>query len=234
MLSRIHQRLGTAGFVIAIVALIVALGGAAYAALPGLNSKQKKEVKKIAKKEVKKIAKKLVKAGPAGPAGAKGDAGATGATGASGPTGAAGPTGAIGPEGPAGPTETRLPPGKTIKGLWQFQVNQSTDKLGLLTVSFPLRVEPGPSPVYMAPKAPPTEECPGNEDEPEAKKGFLCLYAKVTVGTENVPVSLSANSTLGFLAKWKLESTADLAFAYGTYAVTAPCLKDEEGNEIPC
>ncbi len=226
MFSRIHQRLGSAGFAIAIVALILALGGAAYAALPGLNSKQKKEVKKIAKG--------LVKAGPEGPAGAKGDAGAAGATGASGPTGAAGPTGASGPEGPAGPTETRLPPGKTIKGLWQFQVNQNKLELGLLNVAFPLRVEPGPNFVYMAPKAPPTANCPGNEDEPEAKKGFLCLYAKVTVGTKSVPFSLPADPALGIEAEWQLESTADLAFAYGSYAVTAPCLKDEEGNEIPC
>ena len=49
MIERIHQKLGTAGFVIAIVALIAALGGTALAAAK-LNGTQKKEVEKIAKK----------------------------------------------------------------------------------------------------------------------------------------------------------------------------------------
>jgi hypothetical protein len=48
MISRIHSKLGTAGLVVALVALVVALTGVAFAA-SGLNSKQKKEVKKIAK-----------------------------------------------------------------------------------------------------------------------------------------------------------------------------------------
>ena len=47
MISRIHSKLGTAGFIVAIVALVAALGVALAAS--GLNSKQKKEVKKIAK-----------------------------------------------------------------------------------------------------------------------------------------------------------------------------------------
>ncbi|MBA3867401.1 MAG: hypothetical protein H0X42_13840 [Solirubrobacterales bacterium] len=50
-ISRIHQKLGTAGFIISIVALVAALGGGAYAASGGLSGKQKKEVEKIAKKD---------------------------------------------------------------------------------------------------------------------------------------------------------------------------------------
>ena len=53
MLTRIHRKLGTAGFVISIVALVAALGGGAYAASGGLTGKQKKEVEKIAKKYAK-------------------------------------------------------------------------------------------------------------------------------------------------------------------------------------
>jgi hypothetical protein len=101
-------------------------------------------------------------------------------------------------------------------------------------VAFPLQVIPAPTYQYMKPKAAPTENCPGNEDEPQAKKGFLCLYAKNTSGTEGDPIPRSLQPNLGIEAKWEIESTADLAFAYGTYAVTAPCLEDEEGNEIPC
>ena len=44
MFSKLHERLGTAGFVVAIVALVAALAGTAFAAA-GLNGKQKKEVK---------------------------------------------------------------------------------------------------------------------------------------------------------------------------------------------
>lgn len=101
MISRIHQKLGTAGFIISIVALVAALGGGAYAAKGGLTGKQKKEVQKIAKKEAKKYARRGP-AGPAGPSGAKGDKGDTGATGsvgATGPTGATGATGGTGTNG---------------------------------------------------------------------------------------------------------------------------------------
>jgi hypothetical protein len=48
MLRRVHQKLGTAGFVISIVALVAALGGGAYAASGSLSGKQKQEVSKIA------------------------------------------------------------------------------------------------------------------------------------------------------------------------------------------
>jgi hypothetical protein len=85
MISKLHDRLGTAGFVVAIVALVAALGGAAWAA-GGLTKQQEKQVVKIAKK----YAGKQGPQGPAGPAGSqgptgpKGDAGAAGSAGASG------------------------------------------------------------------------------------------------------------------------------------------------------
>ncbi|HET9153908.1 MAG TPA: hypothetical protein VFN85_07310 [Solirubrobacterales bacterium] len=235
MFSRIHQKLGTAGFVIAIVALIVALGGAAYAALPGLNSKEKKEVKKIAKKEVKKITKSLVKTGapgPAGPAGAKGDAGVKGDTGATGGTGAEGPQG---PEGPPGPTKTTLPPGKTESGLWQFQTNGSSLGVGIMAIDFPLRVESTPTSEFMPVGAPPNKNCPGNGEEPQAARGYLCIYARTVSNLEGSPKAhLEPDPRLGRQAEWALETNSEFAFAYGTYAVTARCPKDEEGHEIEC
>jgi hypothetical protein len=89
MFHRIHQKLGTAGFIISIVALVAALGGGAYAASGGLNGKQKKEVEKIAKK----YAGKPGAAGAAGPAGAKGDAGPKGEAGTAGTAGGSGAAG---------------------------------------------------------------------------------------------------------------------------------------------
>jgi len=88
MFSKLHERLGTAGFVIAVVALIAALAGTAFAAV-GLNSKQKKEVKKIAKQ----FAGAQGPVGPAGPAGAKGDKGDKGDTGNAGAPGSPGSPG---------------------------------------------------------------------------------------------------------------------------------------------
>jgi hypothetical protein len=86
LISRIHQKLGTAGFVISIVALVAALGGGAYAAQASLTGKQKKEVEKIAKKYAGKPGAKG-SAGPAGAPGAKGDTGAKGDQGAPGSNG---------------------------------------------------------------------------------------------------------------------------------------------------
>jgi hypothetical protein len=93
MFNRIHQKLGTAGFIISIVALVAALGGGAYAASGGLNGKQKKEVEKIAKKYAGKPGANGA-TGPAGAAGAKGDAGAAGAAGTAGAGGSPGSPGA--------------------------------------------------------------------------------------------------------------------------------------------
>jgi hypothetical protein len=92
-MSHIHKKLGTAGFIISIVALVAALGGGAYAASGGLTGKQKKEVTKIAQTEAKKYAGKpgvTGPQGPAGPAGAKGDTGGKGDNGAAGAAGVAG------------------------------------------------------------------------------------------------------------------------------------------------
>lgn len=88
MISKLHNKLGTAGLVIAVVALVAALAGTAFAAA-GLNVTQKKEVKTIAKQYAGKDGKK----GPAGPAGAQGTPGAPGSPGAKGDQGEPGKDG---------------------------------------------------------------------------------------------------------------------------------------------
>jgi hypothetical protein len=98
MLRRFRDRFGTAGLVVAIMAMVVALGGTALAASGALTGKQKKEVTKIAKKYAGKPGAPGATgpAGPAGPAGPKGD---TGAKGDKGDAGAKGETGAKGTNG---------------------------------------------------------------------------------------------------------------------------------------
>jgi len=103
----IREPFGTAGLVVACVALILALTGAAFAAA-GLTGKQKKEVEKIAKKFAGKP-------GAPGATGAQGPAGANGKDGAQGEKGATGNTGAAGPAGSAGATGTAGEDGKSVE-----------------------------------------------------------------------------------------------------------------------
>jgi len=94
----LRDRLGASGpgLVVAVIAVILALGGAAFAAGGGLTGKEKNEVKKIATKIAKKVPGK-----PGAP-------GAAGAAGTAGPQGPAGPDGAKGDKGDQGP------PGKSV------------------------------------------------------------------------------------------------------------------------
>src|SRR4051794_4615743 len=147
----IREPFGTAGLVIACIALVAALGGTALAASGALTGKQKKEVEKIAKKYAGKdgVAGPAGAAGlpgPAGPVGVGGKDGAAGTIGTTGPTGKAGttgptgktgvtgPTGDIGATGPTGGfggvnseyTQGVLEPGKTETGYWAFSTSGGT------------------------------------------------------------------------------------------------------------
>jgi hypothetical protein len=107
MLHRFRDRFGTAGIVIAVIALIAALGGTALAAGGALTGKQKKEVEKIAKKYAGKP-------GAPGVAGTNGTNGKDGAEGRQGPEGKAGTNGT---EGKAGTNGTNGAPGKSPEEL---------------------------------------------------------------------------------------------------------------------
>jgi len=221
MYRRFHDRFGTAGVVIGVVALVMAMVTGAYAAGGGLTSKQKKEVKKIAKQ----FAGAPGARGPEGPQGQKGEPGAKGDQG---PKGDQGITGKEGPEGPAGPTETKLPPGKTMTGVWS--VYGEGEKHYLANISFPLRVFPAPEIVGNPATEP--ERCPGSASEPKAKPGYFCLYRAAPY--ENVirdGLEWQADPTSGFILEFERQGTGTLAFAYGTWAVTARCPIDPETEE---
>jgi hypothetical protein len=214
MFSRIHGRLGTAGFIIAIVALIAALGGTAFAAVDRLSKQEKKEVKVIAKQFAPAVVP-----GATGPAGSKGDAGPRGETGSE------GPEGPQGIPGEPGPTETKAPSGKTMKGVWGFTATGV--EYTYAQISFPLFLTAEPEPHYLPsdwPTGASTEEkenCPGTVGEPKAKVGHLCIYDK---GLENASPSefvSDDNFRSGFLFKFNLENEANFAEAHGTWAVTA-------------
>jgi hypothetical protein len=141
--SALHDRFGTAGVVLGVIAMILALGGSAFAASGGLSGKQKKEVKAIAKS----FAGKDGTPGAAGTNGTNGKDGTNGSNGAPGANGVSvtgkaitggacgsGVTGVEytsatgsnavcsgkpGKDGETGFTET-LPPGETETGAWAF------------------------------------------------------------------------------------------------------------------
>jgi hypothetical protein len=151
MLSRVHNKLGTAGLVVAIVALVAALTGAAFAA-GGLTGHEKKEVKKIAKK----FAGKNGTTGATGPVGPKGDQGPKGDAGAKGDQGLKGEKGDRGDQGATGEPgmcseeepECALPFEATLSGMWSASaaLNETTHA----SISFLLRVSPPPVALYPA------------------------------------------------------------------------------------
>jgi len=253
----IRERFGTAGLVVAIFALVLALTGGAYAASGGLTGKQKKEVKSIAKSF-----QGTGPAGAQGPAGAKGDTGAagangkdgtngtngatgptgkTGATGASGSTGATGPTGATGATGFSGFTAT-LPPGQTETGtfaaLGRPPVENESGELipggANAAMTFPI---PLPAPITnpenikkieVGDPVPP--ECNGGTAaEPKAKPGYLCIYNSTFSQSPLGTVVSPAGAVLkvGVSGAWML-ANSESRFA-GSFAVTA-C----GGAEFPC
>jgi hypothetical protein len=184
MLSKLHERLGTAGLVVALVALFAALAGTAFAATK-LNPTQKKEVKKIAQKF----------AGAPGPQGPAGPAGQTGPKGDAGPVGPVGPQGnpgEPGPQGIPGPFVDQVPSGKTLKGIWSS--GAAKEEFNLVPVTFAFPVLPTPTVVFIneagnlgyevgpsGPKNGLNEEqiadvCPGSATAPEAEPGFACVY----------------------------------------------------------
>lgn len=104
MLQRIREPFGKAGLIVAVVALVAALVGGAYAA-GGLTGKQKKEVKKIAKQFAGKEGPQGA-AGSSGPQGSKGDKGDPGAEGKAGANGTNGEDGKDGIDGTDGESVT--------------------------------------------------------------------------------------------------------------------------------
>jgi len=242
MISKLHQRLGTAGFVLSIVAIIAALTGTAFA-ISGLNKKQKQQVTAIAKKYAGKDGAPGAQgpAGPAGPAGKDGPAGAEGKQGPEGPEGEPGPEGPEGPEGepgepgpegPEGNIKKTLPSGFTETGAWSFNASlDSAEEFEFEEGAFIKLVHPPltfsiPLPAALSAltiKLEGDSHCSGNSFNPTAEPGYLCIYpvegslknAEFIPGFPGI-----ALSKYGALAN--VIVNGDHAAGFGTFAVTAP------------
>lgn len=198
MVARLKRRFGSAGLVLGVLALVLALGGGAYAASKALTKQQKKEVKKIAQAEAKKFQGKgpagpAGPTGPAGPQGAKGDPGTNGSPGAPGPTGPTGPAGKTGPKGPTGPTgptgETgftkTLPGGGSLKGNWAVSGTATeANQLFRDAESYGIPLGSAPTTHYIPPSGTPPTGCTGNVQNPGAEPGHLCVFAQDEINNE--------------------------------------------------
>jgi hypothetical protein len=177
MLRRIRTHL-TPGTAIALIALVFAFTGGAFAATGGGNNNSGLSASahaSVPASVAKRKAKSKTKAGPRGPAGPAGKNGTNGAPGATGPAGPAGANGTgtpgvegkqgiqgiegkegkqgtPGTNGTTGYTET-LPSEKTETGTWSFsEPGGSNEALLYASISFaiPLKqTEPHPSEVVL-------------------------------------------------------------------------------------
>lgn len=221
MLKGIHNKLGPAGLLVAVVALVAALGGAALAKGVIIT-----KLNQISPSVQKKLKGKRGPVGLQGPAGPQGPSGPQGPKGDTGPRGESGPMGEEGEQGPPGPVETKLPAGKTSTGVWSF-VDEGSP-FGSVAISFPLRVEPAPNPHWIGEGEPPTEECPGTAEAPDAAPGNLCIYAKITGGSSShfYTEEFTIDPTSGWIGYFELEGKA-FGFGRGSWAVTASCSASE-------
>lgn len=227
MFSSFRDRFGTAGLVVAIMALVIALAGTAYAASK-LNSTQKKEVEKIAKKYAGKP-------GAPGAQGAKGDTGAPGSSGSNGTNGTNGKDGATGlqgkqgeqgPQGKPGDPWTAggtLPEGATETGAWAIRSQTAlTAQTTGLSFTIPLESALGEEEVHIWYEADFATSCTGSIAEPTAPSGELCVYGD-EAGSELLHVeSLSDPSTKekGASTSGAILSEILKGIMEGTWAVT--------------
>ncbi len=138
MFSKLQNQFGSAGLVLSVVAIVLALGGGAYAANNSATASKAKAGPRG----------KTGKTGPQGPAGAAGATGAAGPAGSTGPAGAKGSPGAPGPQGPEGNIKATLPSGSTETGTFsQYFTGQRFNgagqpivatEQGEIPISFPI------------------------------------------------------------------------------------------------
>jgi hypothetical protein len=205
--KRVWKHRPSPAMVIAIVALVVALGGTGYAAvtLPA-NSVGTAQLKKDAVTSLKVKNGSLLrgdfKAGqiPAGPAGPEG------------------PAGGAGPAGPAGPFPDALPSGKTIRGAYNIGATAAAaGALANTSISFIYAFATTPTVKIVLQGAAAPAECTGNATFPQAQAGFVCIYEESK--TNSVGVTLNAVNRSGATI-FTNSSAAGGFFTFGTWAAT--------------
>jgi hypothetical protein len=224
----------SAGLIVGIIALIVALSGTAVASSLITSAQIKNGT--IQLKDLSTKARKAL----TGRTGARGATGAAGERGAQGLQGLQGLQGIQGPKGDPGTSifDASIPSGKTIKGVWGGLFTSA----GPGTVFSPRIGFPIPAPagltsanVSFSPSTPATTPgeqdptCTGTADAPTAPAGKVCIYADAVGAnvTDLTGLALdgdnSPQSRLGLAVQITTNAAAATTFqARGTWAYTAP------------
>jgi hypothetical protein len=211
-MRRFFRRGLTYANVTATLALVLALSGSAIAGTTYLLT----STSQISPTVLKKLK---------GAKGPKGQRGKTGAKGAIGPAGPAGPAGAAGAKGDTAPYPTILATGQTERGTFAME-DENTGGSGhaydSITFSPPLAPSVTLTATYVA-SGTTQPGCTGTPSEPTASPGFLCVYGRTASGT--VALFSGSAASAGQADRWGAVAsiiTNTSAFAYGTWAATAP------------
>jgi hypothetical protein len=213
MWSRVRSRLTYAN-VISSLALFLALAGGSYAAINiPKNSIGAKQLKKNAVTSVK------VKPGSLLTSDFKSSA-------RQGLRGPAGPRGLQGVQGVPGPVTGDLPSGATLRGVYNLDaVVPAASGIAGGSISFGLRLPSKPAIEIVGIGGPPTANCPGSLENPEAARGFLCVYKSSETNTSGIfPCDQDCDPNIAerYGAELFASSTAGgRIFADGSWAVTA-------------
>ena len=237
-------KLPSPSMTVALVALLVALGGTSYAAITitGKNVKNSSltgaDVKNssLTGADIRNssIASADVRNGSLLAADFKPGQLVSGAPGPQGPQGAQGPQGpqgAKGDTGPPGPLADTLPSGRTLTGVYAIGSGASgccpSD-----SISFSPRLASDPTVHFQATGDPATADCPGSVNAPSAAAGHLCIYQGQSSGnvsfigtcSPGTPVTCDeeTSETRRYGTVLRLSFSSSTGYSFGTWAVTAP------------
>jgi Collagen triple helix repeat (20 copies) len=198
---------------IAVVALVFAMTGGAFAAKSYVASPSKQKKSHRGPR------------GPRGPRGLQGEVGPQGDAGSKGDTGPKGERGEIGPKGDTGDPWTAggvLPSGKSLGGTWIAGVGPEIaagQGAAAASISFGLPLSSAPEIFIVKEGQEGVEnaaECPGNLAVPLAAPGKLCLY---TAHESGLVLQSAIPTLVGALLTYS--GTPGTGNA-GTWGVTAP------------
>jgi hypothetical protein len=245
MFKAIRKRFN-ATTIVAVIALVFAMTGGAYAAKRFVIT----STKQISPTVLKQLKGAAGKNGANGAPGAQGPAGAQGAQGAAGSKGSdgsaggegkegkqgiqgiQGPPGEAGEAGEPGPVTGVLPTGSIQTGLWNAPADGTTSETA--TVSFALQLKSALDETHVhyvtikdVQEAKIPTGCSGTVEEPNAENGVLCIFEggfSAPSGTAESVLILKPGGTINFGAGKTgsvllIESEASGARFIGSYAV---------------
>ena len=206
---------------VALVALVVAASGGAYAAVknspPTISAcvHHKGGELYVAHKCARHD--KRLRWDVTGPRGIQGEQGVMGLQ------GAAGQPGGRGIQGPPGPFVATLPSGKTLTGDYRTTSEGGVFVADTQSFAFPLASKP--SVHFVGIGATPPAQCPGTASNPKAAPGNLCVYATEGSISATAVNIFNPETNEGPDASPRGFSIADAdsdTFSTGSWAVTAP------------